>query len=530
MKKLSKLHRQIFSITTTLALLTILIISVCIASLLYTQGIDNAESVLRNKNRSVTALIEGYVAPLRKAVDYTGSKASDVDHSNYHEPDTQAKILNLFDTLQNTIPNIHYIFAGYEDGSLLINNYTPPSDYNAVLRPWYQAAIKTSPLISDGIPYQDVNSKKWLISFGKTLLDENEGVIGVISIDAGMDAIVQSLAAKDENYPTIYNFVMNTEGKILIHPDESLPDTLHRQIISHIPKQKNASGSLSYRDGKLEKLAHFNRIDELGWIVVTEVNLSDIRHPIMKTISLTVLAIVLGSLFTTWLMSHILSRHLILPLKNLQNRVQEIIEGNDKANKYDFPNNEIGKISESIEKLTERALFQKNIELKEKNSQLSSISHTDQLTTIANRRKVMEVLYTEVSNFQRHHRPFSVLMFDIDHFKRVNDNYGHEVGDQVLIRLAQVIKETIRETDTFGRWGGEEFIIVCPNTNKDMALEVAKKVFSSIHSHNFPLQIKVTVSLGLSEFTHIHTLESVLVEIDKKMYRAKQMGRNRIQT
>ncbi|MBJ7549517.1 sensor domain-containing diguanylate cyclase [Marinomonas ostreistagni] len=529
MKKFSKLHQQIFSITTALALLTILIISVCIASLLYTQGIDNAESVLRNKNRSVNALIEGYVAPLRKAVEYTGSSASGVDHSRFQEPETQTKIQSLYKILQNTIPNIHYIFSGYEDGSLLINNYTPPSDYNAVERPWYQAAIKSNPMISDGVPYQDINSKKWLVSFGKTLINPEGKVVGVISIDAGMDAIVEALAVEDEKYPTIYNFVMNTEGKILIHPNETLPDTLHREIISHIPNEMNASGSLSYQDGDQKKLAHYNRIDKLGWIVVTEVNLTDIREPIVKTITTTLLTIVLGSLLTTWLMSYILSRHLIVPLKKLQHRVQEITEGKDSQGKYVFPNNEIGKISEAIEKLTEKALFQKNIELKDKNLLLSSISHTDQLTAIANRRKMMEVLQKEVSNYQKTRQPFCVLMFDIDHFKRVNDTYGHEVGDQVLVKLAKVVKATIRNTDTIGRWGGEEFVIVCPHTYQQVALSMASNIFSAIHKHTFPMDIDVTVSLGLSEFNDHHSLESILVEIDKKMYLAKQNGRNRIQ-
>ncbi|MCZ2721571.1 GGDEF domain-containing protein [Marinomonas sp. 15G1-11] len=530
MKQFSKLHRQIFSITTTLALITIVIISVGIASLLYTQGIDNAESVLRNKNRSVTTLINGYVAPLRKAVEYTSRPTSGIDHNHFREQETQEKIRSLFEILQNTIPNIHFIFSGYEDGSLLINDYTPPSDFNAVIRPWYQAAIKSHPFMSDGIPYQDINSKKWVVSFGKTLVDAGNKIVGVISIDAGMDAIVKALAIPDEKYPTIYNFVMDTEGKILIHPDKTLPDTLHQQIFSHLPGKMHASGSLSYSDGEQKRLAHFNRIDELGWIVVTEVNLSDIRQPIVKTITSTLLMIVIGSLFTTWLMSSILSRHLILPLKKLQKRVQDITEGKDELDKYVFPNNEIGKISEAIEKLTEKALIQKNIELKDKNALLSTISHTDQLTSIANRRKMMEVLHAEVSLYQRKHRPFSVLMFDIDHFKRVNDSFGHEVGDQVLVKLAQVIKTTIRKTDTLGRWGGEEFVIVCPNTDQKMALTIAENVFLAIHSHTFPLQINVTVSLGLSEFTINHSLESILVEIDQKMYRAKQTGRNRIQT
>lgn len=386
------------------------------------------------------------------------------------------------------------------------------------------------PLISDGMPYQDIISKEWLVSFGKTLLNANEEIIGVLSIDAGMDTIIEALSVKDQHYPTVYNYVLNTQGKVLIHPDEGMRDTFHEGVYAHLPSADVTRGGLNYRDEGRQFLAHFDRIESLGWIVVTEVNLADIRQPIMKTIIFTLLMIVTGSLLATWLMSFVLSRHIIAPLKKLQNRVQEITEGRgDKISEYSFPNNEIGMISEAIEQLTENALIHKNVELKVKNLQLDALSNTDQLTEIANRRKMLEIIQAEINRFDRHKTPFSIFMFDVDHFKRVNDTFGHDLGDQVLIDIARVVRSSIRRTDTLGRWGGEEFILICPETELNTAHNVAEKACSAIRHHTFPANLSITVSLGLSEFRSGHTLETILAEIDQKMYLAKQNGRNRIE-
>ena len=528
MKPFSRLQRQIFAMVTSLAFVTIALISLCIAMILYSQGVQNAESVLRNKNRFISTQILGYVEPLRTALLFASSHDVGIDHSRFNDDETRQKILGVFEILQNAIPNINYIFAGYEDGSLLINNYTPPDDFNAVNRPWYQVAIERHPDISDGLPYQEIISKEWMVSFGKTLVDSENNIIGVMSIDASMNAIVDALTTRDEQYPTIYHYVLDNEGHVLIHPDETLPDTLHHQVMSLLTETSDTSGKLHYQDGNHRRMAYFTKVETLGWIIVTEVDIRDIRRPILDIIFSTLTLVILGSLLTTWMMSFVLSRYLITPLQKLRRRVQEIVEGKDES-RYIFPNNEIGMISEAIETLTEKALIVKNKELNEKNVLLKTLSHTDQLTSIANRRKMMEVLHTEIAQYKRYQLPFSALMFDIDYFKRINDTHGHEVGDQVLVQLAQVVTSTLRETDTLGRWGGEEFLLICPQTDIHNAKVIADKIFKAIQAHDFPCQLKVSISLGLSEFTDTHSLESLLIEIDKKMYKAKQAGRNRIQ-
>lgn len=528
MKPSSTLQHQIFLITSGLALMTILFIGIYVASILYRQGIENAESLLRSKNELVATQIQSYVAPFRKSLEYASHSLSDFDHSRFKEAETREKILGLYEILQNSIPYVGFIFSGYEDGSLLINHYTPPEDFNATTRPWYVAAIESHPLISDGLPYQEIKSGEWMVSFAQTLSDTNGHIFGVMSIDASMDAIMSALSNQDDKYPTLFNYATDTAGEVLVHSDHTLSGQVHQHLPSQLLNQTNPSGMFSYHNGYEQRLSHYTRIDDLGWIIFTEVKLADIRKPILKKVISTLIIVILASILTTWMISFILSRYLITPLRKLQTRVQEITDGKSQSTHYVFPNNEIGMISIAIEKLTEKALFQKNIELNDKNRILKSLSNTDQLTGIANRRKMLEVLTDEIRRFKRNQQPFCIFMFDVDHFKRINDTYGHTTGDKVLMQLAHVVRKSLRETDTLGRWGGEEFLFVCPGIDLETAETVAKKVFVAINGHKFPKQLRVTISLGLSEFTANHTLDSILVEVDQKMYQAKQAGRNQM--
>ena len=530
MKNISKLQQQIFALAAILAMFIILLLGVTISVILYNQGIQNAEAVIRNKNLAVTTLIQGYFAPLRKAVEFSAGDGTGIDHQRFQETETRQAILNMYTILQNTIPNINYVYSGYEDGSLLINNYTPPEGFNSVLRPWYQAAIQTHPLASDGIPYQEINTEEWLVSIGKTLINQNSQVVGVLAIDASMDTVVQALSTRDEAYPTAYNYVLNNQGIVLIHNDPTLAGTFHEKAFQGLPPAEISEGSFNYRVLDTHSIAHFSRLDDLGWIVITGVPRADILRPIMVTILSSLGIIVAASLIATWLVSFLLSRNIINPLSHLQKRVQEIAHGRKAPMSSDFlPNNEIGTIAEAIENLTEDALFQKNIELQNKNSLLDSLSKTDQLTGIANRRMIQQVIAQEIDRFNRYKKPFCLFLFDIDHFKAVNDNHGHEVGDQVLVGLVGLVQSVIRRTDTFGRWGGEEFILVCPETSLPTAQTIAEKICTAVREYEFARGLRITLSIGVSEFQSGATLQEILVEVDRKMYLAKQKGRDRVE-
>ena len=164
----------------------------------------------------------------------------------------------------------------------------------------------------------------------------------------------------------------------------------------------------------------------------------------------------------------------------------------------------------------------KNIEvLKEKASK-------DSLTQLFNRGKFDDVLTKEISLANTTLTPLSVIFLDIDYFKVVNDTYGHDIGDSVLIELAQILKNTTRNGDFIARWGGEEFIITLQSTSVLRASILAEKIREAVELHDFANVTKQTISLGVSEYIYNESQESLLKRVDEALYKAKDSGRNRV--
>ncbi|HWR58862.1 MAG TPA: diguanylate cyclase [Thermodesulfovibrionales bacterium] len=176
-------------------------------------------------------------------------------------------------------------------------------------------------------------------------------------------------------------------------------------------------------------------------------------------------------------------------------------------------------------------LRQRNRQMEELLVKVELLAITDPLTGLYNRRHFETVLKKEMKESKRYNRPVTCLMIDVDHFKRINDSYGHEAGDLVLREVAQSLKQSMREVDTVARWGGEEFIAVMPSTNKEKAVEPASRILRTISQKSFE-QIPgetVTVSIGISSADgNIQSLEELLRGADSALYEAKRTGRNRI--
>jgi diguanylate cyclase (GGDEF)-like protein len=164
---------------------------------------------------------------------------------------------------------------------------------------------------------------------------------------------------------------------------------------------------------------------------------------------------------------------------------------------------------------------------------LENLSITDALTGIANRRHFEWRLSEEIERARRYKYPLSALMLDLDHFKQVNDNYGHQIGDIVLQQVAQRLRRILRRTDFLARYGGEEFIVLAPQTPADRALILAERLRQVIAESPIPvadnLQIHITISIGVAVFPNHAQNESELIgAADSALYKAKQMGRNRV--
>ncbi|MCJ7666579.1 MAG: diguanylate cyclase [Actinobacteria bacterium] len=168
--------------------------------------------------------------------------------------------------------------------------------------------------------------------------------------------------------------------------------------------------------------------------------------------------------------------------------------------------------------------------LEEKNKLLEILSTTDGLTGLYNHRYIIDVLSQRIIETKRYGQALSIGMFDIDHFKKINDKYGHIFGDKVLIEISSVIEETIRKVDIAGRYGGDEFLIVLPDTDSGGAYKTAERIRESIESINWDKDgLKVTASGGVREFKN-EDFEKLVNKADKLLYIAKNSGRNRIET
>jgi diguanylate cyclase (GGDEF)-like protein len=119
-------------------------------------------------------------------------------------------------------------------------------------------------------------------------------------------------------------------------------------------------------------------------------------------------------------------------------------------------------------------------------------------------------------------------MFDIDHFKQVNDNYGHAVGDETLIKLAEIVNKEIRDTDLFARWGGEEFMILCPHTDLDHSVKLAERIRVSIEEQKFKAVGHISCSFGVTEFKNSEDADDLTKRVDDALYQAKENGRNQV--
>lgn len=169
-----------------------------------------------------------------------------------------------------------------------------------------------------------------------------------------------------------------------------------------------------------------------------------------------------------------------------------------------------------------------NRELQLVNAQLSNLATTDTLTGAWNRRHFEQELQRELIQSQRYGEPLSLLMFDIDHFKDVNDRYGHPVGDTVLVGLTRLVQRNLRAADTLARWGGEEFVIMMPHCDADEAAGLAEKLRALLALHPFESVEQVTASFGVAQCRPDDSPESWLKRADLALYQAKAEGRNAV--
>ncbi|WP_027331115.1 diguanylate cyclase [Marinimicrobium agarilyticum] len=183
---------------------------------------------------------------------------------------------------------------------------------------------------------------------------------------------------------------------------------------------------------------------------------------------------------------------------------------------------------EDRSQVLQRMVKERTRELEETNRQMQRLAITDVLTGLYNRMRTDETLDVEIERQKRYPAPLTLILMDIDHFKAVNDGHGHNRGDEVLVEVSRLLSQRVRRTDCLGRWGGEEFLLVCPNTSLESARQLADELRRAVAYQNFGVEVDITLSLGVAQYTAGDSRESLLERADAAMYNAKQEGRNRV--
>lgn len=207
-------------------------------------------------------------------------------------------------------------------------------------------------------------------------------------------------------------------------------------------------------------------------------------------------------------------------LRHLTWQTKRVAKG-DFSQKVDF----LGEFSEAFNEMTDN--------LKNMNRQLQKLASLDSLTQLANRLALDQFLGEAFARAREQADDLSILMIDIDHFKKVNDQYGHHAGDRVLAQFSEVLKKQFRTTDMLARYGGEEFMVVQPKTGIDQAVKIGNRVLEAVRNASFQLdderQLAVTVSIGISCVTPAdRSFEAIVKRSDAALYEAKNSGRNRL--
>ena len=245
-------------------------------------------------------------------------------------------------------------------------------------------------------------------------------------------------------------------------------------------------------------------------------NIKSSKTTALAALTTTILAITLSFIFFVKYLNLFSSR-----ISTLNIKMKSILSTNNyRIEIYDKNDDEISEISNSL-----NTLLKFTNSLIEEKDRLAS---RDKLTNLYNRHKFSELFALELERYKRHGTIFSLCIFDIDFFKKINDIYGHMIGDEVLVKLSSEISKNIRTNDVFARWGGEEFVLLLPSTTIQSALIFAEKIREIVEKISFTRNFNITISIGASEVTQGDTQDSLIIRADEALYESKRTGRNKV--
>lgn len=425
------------------------------------------------------------------------------------------------------------ILYSYDNNLKLIAQIEKENDYFATTRPWYINAKSAKDELIKSKPYTFKNINSTGMTFAK-----NFNANATFAIDVLLNNLNTTI--NDTSSLKTMNSFLFAQDKELISTT-----TNNQILISYIKNllddaKISENKELIYKINNVQYIINFSNLDDKIYkYLITIVSLDDVMMPYSKYFNLiisftTILFLILLPLI--WYFASIIVRPILqLKLESIKVKKRDYKKlkmVNSRVFEIQELSNAILDMGDSIHEYQnnlEQKVMERTKELESKNIELERLSITDKLTNIYNRIKLDKTILEQLNLAKRYKVEFGIMIIDVDYFKKVNDTYGHQVGDTTLIEVANILKTNIRESDTVGRWGGEEFVIICPHTNLEGIKIVANIIRGKIEKHQFPVVGNKTASFGITIYQDNDNLESIISRADEALYNAKNNGRNRVE-
>lgn len=466
-------------------------------------------------------------------------------------------LFNFIEEVQTTYPNYSWIGVTDEKGVVTVASDRLLEGINVSSRPWFQHGllgryigdVHEAALLAKMLkPLDDPNEPLRFIDFASPILNADGTCLGVVAAHANWGWIKKVFAAslpEDADKQGIQAYIISAEGEIL-YPYESIqalkiPQKLLQQYGSRIVEWEDKTPHLS-----IHTKISANVSTDLGWSIVVSWPIEKALEAV-NTLNKTLLYIGLCVVFFHIIIAYRLAIDFSRPIETLALFAKNITQGNHHATYVTSCTlSEVRALEESIKTMVttlvshedalekanqtlEHKVHERTLELQTANEKLNHLARHDVLTQLHNRLAANEVLHAEFLRLKRTQALFCVALMDIDHFKNVNDTYGHDVGDTVLSHVATLIRSSIRNTDFVARFGGEEFFLLLPDTPIEGAEHVAQKIRQCVENTPAPHHQRLTLSIGVAiSWIDMQNEDDVVRKADEALYKAKANGRNQV--
>jgi diguanylate cyclase (GGDEF)-like protein len=396
---------------------------------------------------------------------------------------------------------------------------------------WAKELVTSSALVGSASWDPDLEKGTLVVAVP---VQRGEGkMVGVLAARLNLRGAEKSLRAFAPRDGQVY--LLTLTGTLIASSAESSAELMRRKINPLILNRlKTREGLIMSYEGPVgsEVLGSFKRLPRAKWAVLSELSADAAYAQVRRFRNVTLLA-VSALLFGVGLIAYRLGVLIVRPLERLTKGAAEVAEG-DLAVDLPAAKGEVGDLTAVFNHMVGRLrqgrqeLDAMNEKLRRQNEDLERLSTSDALTGLYNRRYLTQRLSEELVRSYRHKGAFSVLMADVDEFKKYNDAFGHPAGDEVLKKVAGILLNCTRSMDCTARYGGEEFAVLLTGTSADVANEVAERIRARVEAQEFAGR-KITLSIGIAEFpTNGETADEVISSADEALYSAKRSGRNRV--